>query len=372
MPPLSLLIKPASGNCNMRCKYCFYIDEMNKRDLPSYGMMSEETLYQVISKSLAYAQGQCTIAFQGGEPTLAGVAFYEKVVQFVETCNVNACTVHYAIQTNGYCLEPEWFPFLKKHKFLVGVSLDGPEEIHDQYRVDAKGNGTFHRVMETIQQLKEYEIDFNILTVVHAETVSKVNQLYNFFKRNQLPYQQYIECLDPIGEVPGQQPYSLTPELYGTFLIALFKKWYKDMAAGTYVYNRYFENLLGILVRKQPESCAMSGRCGDYLTVEADGSVYPCDFYVLDEWKMGNFCSDTILEMTQRRGELQFVEASIPVPASCKACKWYPLCRNGCRRNCEPSTTEQRAVNYFCSAYKQFFDYAYPYLEDLLKRYNMQ
>ncbi len=356
----------------MRCKYCFYIDEMNKRELPSYGMMNEETLHQVISKSLAYAQGQCTIAFQGGEPTLAGLEFYQNVVQLVEACNVNQCAVNYAIQTNGYCLESAWFPFLKKHHFLVGISLDGPEEIHDQYRIDAKGNGTFHRVMDTIQQLKDYEIDFNILTVVHAETVPKVNQLYNFFKRNQLPYQQYIECLDPIGEVPGQQPYSLTPELYGIFLIALFKKWYKDMAAGIYVYNRYFENLLGILVRKQPESCAMSGRCGDYLTVEADGSVYPCDFYVLDEWKMGNFCSDTILEMAQRREALQFIESSIPVPESCRACRWYPLCRNGCRRNCEPSTPQKREINYFCGAYKQFFEYAHPYLEELIKQYNMK
>ena len=371
MPPLSLLIKPASGNCNMRCSYCFYIDEMKKRELPSYGMMSEETLCHVIRKSLAYAQEHCTIAFQGGEPTLIGLEFYQKVVQLVATWNVNACIIHYAIQTNGYCLEPAWFAFFKQYNFLVGVSLDGPEELHNQYRVDAKGNGTFHQVMETIAQLKEQQIAFNILTVVHAETVPKVNQLYNFFKRNQLPYQQYIECLDPIGEVPGQQAYSLTPELYGDFLIALFKKWYKDMAVGNYVYNRYFENLLGILTRKHPESCAMAGRCGDYLTIEADGSVYPCDFYVLDEWKMGNFQTNTIPEMITKRKDLQFVEVSFPVPDACQVCRWYPLCRNGCRRNCEPCTTTERGVNYFCTGYQRFFTYAYPYMEDLIRRYNM-
>ncbi|MFI3207941.1 MAG: anaerobic sulfatase maturase [Eubacteriales bacterium] len=369
MQVLSLLIKPASGNCNMRCKYCFYVDEMNNRSVQNLGIMTEETLYNVLKTAFDSVEKNLSIAFQGGEPTLAGFPYFQKVVELVKELNTNQIEINYAIQTNGYILDDTWAMFFKEHKFLVGISLDGNKEVHDKYRIDARGEGTFDRVMASIDLLKKYEVDFNILTVVHADTTKSVNQMYNFFKRNDFGYQQYIECLDPIGEVPGGQEYSLTPEKYGEFLIALFKKFYRDLSEGKYVYIRYFENLVGILLRHQPESCAMQGRCGEYLTIEADGSAYPCDFYVLDEWKLGNFNTDTIEQMEQKRKELEFVEHSMPVPDECKECKWYPLCRNACRRNCEPTSTSHRGVNYFCKSYKMFFEYAYPYFEDLYRMY---
>lgn len=367
MRALSLLIKPASGNCNMRCKYCFYVDEMENRSVSNHGIMTLDTLHNLIAGAMDSAEEYLTIAFQGGEPTLAGLEFFEKVVEYVEELNVKNVKVNYAIQVNGYKLGPEWAAYFKKNNYLVGISLDGRQELHDKYRIDARGEGTYDKVMQSIELLKEYEVDFNILTVVHGDTTQDVNRMYNFFKRNELLYQQYIECLDPIGEEPGQQEYSLTPEKYGDFLIALFKKYYRDMQEGKFMYNRYFENLIGIIVGYPPESCAMGGRCGDYLTVEADGSAYPCDFYVLDEWKLGNFNTDSVEEMNAKRRELQFVEVSMNIPAECKACRWYPLCRNGCRRNCEPATADSREVNYFCESYKRFFEYAYPYLEDISK-----
>lgn len=368
MKALSLLIKPASGNCNMRCKYCFYVDEMNHRSVSNLGIMNLDTLYNILDKSINSVDEMLNIAFQGGEPTLAGLSFFEKVVEYVDLLNVKAVQVNYSLQSNGYALDKEWIAFFKKHNFLIGISLDGGQEVHDKYRIDAKGEGTYNRVMASIELLQEYEVDFNILTVVHAETVKKVNQVYNFFRRNNLGFQQYIECLDPLEEEAGIQEYSLTPEGYGEFLIALFKKYYRDMSEGRYVYNRYFENLIGIMLGQHPESCAMGGHCGDYLTIEADGSVYPCDFYVLDEWKLGNFNVDTIEEITNRRTELQFVEMSMIVPDECSACKWYPLCRNACRRSCEPTTMNTREVNYFCESYKRFFEYAYPQLEELYRR----
>lgn len=369
MSAVSLLIKPASGNCDMRCKYCFYTDEMEKRSISNYGVMSEVTLRNVLRKSLQYAKESCSIAFQGGEPTLIGISYYEKCMELVDVLNVNKCKVNFSIQTNGYVLNEEWVRFFKKHNFLVGISLDGNREVHNKYRVDRNGEGTFDQVMESIELLKQHEVEFNILTVVHAETVKYVNQIYNFFKRNEFTYQQYIECLDPIGEVSGQREYSLTPEAYGEFLIALFKKYYKNMSQGDYVYIRYFENLIGIMMGHFPESCAMAGRCGDYITVEADGSAYPCDFYVLDEWKMGNFNENTIAEMSRRKKELGFVEFSTHIPEACRTCKWFSLCRNGCRRNCEQAESDKREVHYFCQSYKMFFEYAYPYLEDLYRKY---
>ncbi len=371
MPPISLLIKPASGSCNMRCKYCFYVDEMNNRSVKTLGIMTEDTLRMVMKRSLEYAEGSCSIAFQGGEPTLAGFDYFEKVIEVVNEYNTKQCKVNYAIQTNGYNLDEKWAKFFKDNNFLVGVSLDGNQEMHDRYRIDAHGEGTYDKIMANIELLKKYEVDFNILTVVHAGTVTNVNKMYNFFKRNDFAYQQYIECLDPIGEEPGQQEYSLTPEKYGQFLIALFKKYYKDMSTGNYVYIRYFENLMGMLIGEAPENCAMAGRCGEYLTIEADGSAYPCDFYVLDEWKLGNFHVDDIKAMAKKRNELKFVACSVSVPDECKACRWYPLCRNGCRRNCEPASVSHRPVNYFCPSYKMFFEYAYPYMEELLKLYGM-
>lgn len=370
MPPLSLLIKPASGNCDMRCKYCFYTDEMENRSVANLGIMSETTLRNVLQKSFKCAECSCSIAFQGGEPTLAGLPYFRTCIDLVQELNTNNCKINYAIQTNGYQLNREWCAFFKAHNFLVGISLDGYQEVHDKYRIDAKGNGTFGRVMSSIDLLKEYEIEFNILTVVHVETVKNANKIYNFFKRNNLGYQQYIECLDPIGEIPGTQEYSLTPEGYGDFLISLFKKYYRDMSTGNYVYIRYFENLMGIMMRKQPENCAMGGRCGEYITIEADGSAYPCDFYVLDEWKLGNFNENTIKEMASRRQELEFVEFSKHIPYECSECRWFPLCRNGCRRNCEQKGIDHRTVNYFCPSYKMFFEYAYPYMEELYQKYH--
>lgn len=367
MQGLSLLIKPASGNCNMRCKYCFYVDEMSNRTISNHGIMDLETLYNMLKATLESVDEFLNIAFQGGEPTLAGLDFFEKVIVYVDELNVKHVKVSYAIQTNGYILGDEWVAYFKKNNYLVGISLDGRKELHDKYRIDARGEGTFDRVMQSIELLKKYEVDFNVLTVVHGDTTQEVNQMYNFFKRNQLSYQQYIECLDPIGEEPGGQEYSLTPEKYGDFLVALFKKYYRDISEEKFIYNRYFENLVGMLVGYPPESCAMGGRCGEYLTVEADGSAYPCDFYVLDEWKLGNFNTDTVADMAVKRGELQFVSMSMNVPEECKVCRWYPLCRNGCRRHCEPTTMDTREVNYFCESYKKFFEYAYPYLEELSK-----
>lgn len=369
MPPISVLIKPASGSCNMRCSYCFYADEMENRSVQNMGIMNQYTLYAMLQRIFAYAEESCNIAFQGGEPTLAGLVYFEQAVRYAETLNVNNCAIHYALQTNGYSLGEEWIQFFKKHNFLIGISLDGIQEVHDQYRVDAKGEGTYERVMQTIQLLQQYEVEFNILTVVNGATVQRVNQNYNFYKRNDFLYQQYIECLDPMGKPPGQEAYSLTPEQYGAYLIALFKKYYKDMSSGTYVYVRYFENILGILSGHMPESCAMAGRCGTYLCIEADGSVYPCDFYVLDEWKLGNVAEHSIEQINQKRDELRFVEYSHVVPDQCEKCKWYPLCRNGCRRNCEPTSLNERQVNYYCESYRQFFEYAYPYLEQLIQYY---
>ena len=303
---LHLLIKPASGNCNMRCAYCFYADEAANRETPSFGVMDRETARILIEKSMDYAKKQCIFTFQGGEPTLAGLDYFKYFTETVRKSNKRNIPVSYNIQTNGYHLQEDWFPFLKENKFLAGVSLDGDAACHDYLRRDAKGKGTYKQVMKTIALFKKYGIDFNVLTVVTGYSAGHARQLYNFFKKQGLYYQQYIECLDPIREAQGTSPYSLTPEKYGRFLKNLFDCWYQDMtgpsAKGTkshVIYNRYFENLAAILTGREPELCSMRGICGLQWVVEADGSLYPCDFYVLDQWRLGNIKDDSFEQIDQ-------------------------------------------------------------------------
>ena len=370
MPALSLLIKPASGNCNMRCRYCFYADELDNREIRSYGKMSVDTMHTIVDKAMEYGDYECTIAFQGGEPTLAGLDFYRDLVAYVTAHeNPKKLKIHYALQTNGYLINEEWAAFLGENHFLVGVSLDGLKEIHDRYRLDTAGKGTYQRVISAIRLLEKHQVEYNILTVVTAATARNGQKIYNYFKKNHFGYQQYIECLDPIGEEPGQHEYSLTPEKYGEFLKSMFDAWYLDMRSGTYVYNRYFENLMMIMAGQQPESCNMRGVCGKQWVFEADGSVYPCDFYALDQWCLGNINKNSFEEMDQKRDELGFIQWSMRQQEDCQKCRWFGLCRNGCRRNREPVTAENTNRNYFCKSYQMFFEYAYPRLEEIYQLY---
>ena len=370
MPALSLLIKPASGNCNMRCRYCFYADELDNREIRSYGKMSVDTMHTIVDKAMEYGDYECTIAFQGGEPTLAGLDFYRDLVAYVTAHeNPKKLKIHYALQTNGYLINEEWAAFLGENHFLVGVSLDGLKEIHDRYRLDAAGKGTYQRVISAIRLLEKHQVEYNILTVVTAATARNGQKIYNYFKKNHFGYQQDIECLDPIGEEPGQHEYSLTPEKYGEFLKSMFDAWYLDMRSGTYVYNRYFENLMMIMAGQQPESCNMRGVCGKQWVFEADGSVYPCDFYALDQWRLGNIQENSFEEMDEKRDGLGFIQWSMRQQEGCQKCRWFGLCRNGCRRNREPVTAEHTNRNYFCKSYQMFFEYAYPRLEEIYQLY---
>lgn len=202
MPALNIMIKPASGLCNLRCRYCFYRDVARNRDVDSYGIMTPETLEAVIREIFAYANTECTIAWQGGEPTLAGLDFFRHYIALEEKYNVRKIPVHRVIQTNGYVLDEEWAVFLAEHKFLTGLSLDGVRNSHDRNRVTPEGEGSFSKVFAAAKLLERHGVDFNILTVVNPETVSRIRQIYAFYGRQGFSYQQYIACLDPLGKFP--------------------------------------------------------------------------------------------------------------------------------------------------------------------------
>lgn len=365
MNNLSVMIKPVSGNCNLRCEYCFYYDEMSKRSGGSYGYMSEDTLKAVLSQVLAKAERNCSIMFQGGEPTLRGIGFFERALELEKKYNVHQVKIHNAIQTNGYCLNQKWADFFARNQFLVGVSLDGGPRVHDCYRRTAAGEGSFSKVMKSISLLREAGAEFNILCVVNDRTAPQIRRTYEFYKKNGLRYLQFIQCLDPLGEEPGIRKYALRPEVYGKFLIELFELWKRDLEEGVQPYIRQFENYIGILLGQGPEACDMAGHCNKQYVVEADGSVYCCDFYVLDEYRLGNFHTDTIEDMDRVREEKHFIENSLVRAAECRSCRYEALCRGGCRRTRQ---TDQGHRQYFCQSYRMFFDRCLPELVEIAQR----
>lgn len=365
MQSVSVLLKPVSGTCNMKCDYCFYCDEAKKRARESYGMMSEQTLKNVIRKTMLRAEREAVYAFQGGEPTLRGISFFERVVELEKQYNRNGIAVHNVLQTNGYLIDEAWCEFLKKNHFLVGLSVDGIKETHDSFRHTTEGEATFERVCHAADLLKRYGVDYNILTVVNKRTASEIAEIYRFYKEKGWQYQQYIVCLEPFGEKRGEMEYALTPEAYGKFLIQLFQLWYEDAKRGEAPFIRQFENYINLLNGYQPEACEQRGICGMQTVVEADGSVYPCDFYVFDEYLLGNFNENRLDEIYAAPDLSNFIERSAKIADECGECSYYKLCRGGCQRNREFDVRRGTYRNYFCAAYKMFFGACLEQMETL-------
>lgn len=360
MRELQLLIKPVSSACDLDCTYCFYKDEAANRAVGDHGKMSRETMRAVVDKALAASQ-TCVFGFQGGEPTLAGLSFFEDFTAYVEERKRPDQEAVYTIQTNGNRLDERWFEFLKEKNFLVGLSLDGVRKTHDENRKDRAGEGTFSRVFACAERMRELGIPFHVLCVLNAQTAPRIGAIYRFFMRKGFDHQQYIPCLDPLGTVRGEASFSLTPALYGEALGTLFDLWCQDRMAGRPVYIRQFENYVAMLRGGQPEACSMYGRCSMQNVVESDGTVYPCDFYALDAWQMGNLKDpDTDFVKLQKIAAEEaeskrhpFFEEADRRDDRCRTCRWYPLCRGGCRRDCFPE--EGKTRNYYCETYQEFF-----------------
>ena len=262
-----------------------------------------------------------------------------------------------SIQTNGYKLSEQWAEFFSRENFLVGLSLDGIKSTHDAYRVTRKGEESFAEIMRTTELFNRFGVEYNILTVVNKKTGLRAAKIYDFYKKNNFRYLQFIACLDPIGEEPGRQPYSLTPEIYGHFLMELFDRWYNDVKRGEQPYIRQFENVVGVLSGCEPESCEQRGICSVQNVIEADGSVYPCDFYALDEYCLGNVRTEDFFYLQSNPITERFVSDSAESMESCRNCHYYGICRGGCRRN-RIALADREWKNYFCRAYRMFYEYS--------------
>lgn len=359
MPAASILIKPASSNCNMDCKYCFYKVLSSNREEYDKGFMSIDTLETLVKEGIRYADGLLTFAFQGGEPTLTGIDFYKKLIELQKKYNDKNLIIENTIQTNGLLIDKEWAQFLGENHFLVGLSLDGPRKINDNYRVDYNKNGTFERIMSAINYLREYNVDFNILTVVTEELAGKAGYLYKFYKRNKFEYVQFIPCMDEVNrgkECERQKTDApVTALSYGKFLCEIFDLWYDDFMNGDAPDIRMFSNLAQMAAGYPAEECGMNGCCSCYFVVEGDGSIYPCDFFCTDEWKLGEV-GQPFSELIQSDKAISFTENSMTDNEKCKECRHFSLCHGGCRRWREDGTGHE-GINRLCEGYQLFFDH---------------
>ena len=354
MKNLNLLIKPASSSCNLRCRYCFYYDVADNREVKNYGIMNNDTLENMVKKVFDDVEYSANFAFQGGEPTMAGIEFFEKFHKLVEKYNTKKIIVNFSLQTNGTLLNKKWLELFKKHNYLIGLSLDGNKEMHDTFRIDAKGEGTFSRVLKAAKMMRKAEVEFNILCVVNKLIAQNGKLVYNFFRNNGFRYYQFIPCLDSLS-CSEEKDYTLTAEDYGKFLDETFNLWYEDIMSDKRISVRHFDNYTKIILGEEPEACDMVGHCNMNAVLESDGSMYPCDFYVLDEFKVGNINESTFEELFKSEAEMRFLRTSLVVDEKCKVCRYFKICRGGCRRHKE-LTAEGNYENRFCESYKYFFE----------------
>ena len=321
MPPITVMVKPVSGACNMRCRYCFYADEIKRRSAAVYPRMTAELLDVMVRRVVRSADSSVHFLFQGGEPTLAGLPFFEQLVKLERKYNTRRLKITNAVQTNGYSLSDEMIAFFAKEQFLVGVSLDGTNETHDMLRPDAGGLPTSAAVRNTLERLRAAGVSVNVLCVVNGEVAKQPEAVFSSLAPYQ--YLQFIPCLDGLdGE---KRDYSLESDAYLRFLKATFDCYHRAYTQEHPVSVRNFDNWVAMLMGMPPENCAMVGRCGPSLVIESDGSVYPCDFYALDQLKLGNISEDSLKRMLTGDREKAFLEASLPVPEACCACRWYSL-----------------------------------------------
>lgn len=339
------MIKPASSACNLRCEYCFYTSLANSRDEEFKGMMNEITAENIIKKALDFSNGDNVFfTFQGGEPLLRGLDFFEWFITKEKQLNVNNSKITNCIQTNGTLIDEKWCTFFKNNNILVGVSLDGDRELN-LYRKYPNGKESFDDVVNAIDLLKKHNVTFNVLSVLTSNLAKNVRKSYRFFKQNDLHYLQYIPCLNPFDDV---SEYSMSSKEYEEYLKSCYKIYYNDNMRGNLMSIRQFDNYALLASGKPAEQCGMNGPCSTQFVVEGDGSVYPCDFYCTDKCLLGNINEQSFDELYNSKNAVDFIKESFVISETCKKCEYFSLCRaGGCKRN--------RLSNDYCSAYKEFF-----------------
>lgn len=357
-PLTHLLVKPAGPDCNMACTYCFYLEKAGLYPEDTMHRMRDETLREMIRQAMVQSRGRMGFGWQGGEPTLMGLDFFRKAVEYQKRYG-RGHTVGNSLQTNGLLIDSAWADFLSRNRFLVGVSLDGPEHIHDHYRRLKGGGKTWSVVVENTKRMLAKGVAVNALTVITAYSAGYPEEIYHFHKDLGIEYMQFIPCMERDRNDPSKAaPFSVTPDLWGSFLCTLFDLWQADFKNGRPATSvRYFDSLFHTYVGMAPPECTLLEECGIYEVVEHNGDVYACDFYVEPAWKLGNVHEDKLVELLNSDRQKAFGLQKKQVNPICLNCPWLVQCRSGCpRERCQDPLN--RGLSAFCSAYKMFFNHA--------------
>lgn len=361
VPAFHVMMKPRGAICNLDCKYCYFLA---KEDLyPGSGFrMSDDLLEEYVRQYIEAQQvPEVTFAWQGGEPTLMGLEFFEKAVGFQKKHQKPGTRLFNSLQTNGTLLDADWCRFFHENDFLIGLSLDGPRALHDAYRVDKGGKPTFDAVMGAAEMMQTHEVEFNILTTVHAANAEHPLEVYRFMrdvvKTRFLQFIPIVERDNETGYQEGDEvtDRSVTGKQYGRFLIRIFDEWVRRDVGKMYV--QIFDVSLAAWSGQSPGLCIFMETCGDALALEHNGDLYACDHYVEPDYKLGNITEIPMMEMVLSEQQRAFGQAKLDtLPQYCLSCDVRFICNGGCPKNRIIKTPDgEPGLNYLCEGYKAFF-----------------
>lgn len=372
------MAKPIGSTCNLNCRYCYYLEKKKLYNNFHDFRMKKETLESFIRQYIA-AQDvpQVTFVWQGGEPSLLGLDFYKEVIEFQQKYAGNK-KIDNCFQTNGTLLDDEWCTFFKKNKFLVGLSVDGPEFIHNSNRVSPNGKPSFKQVMKSLELLNKHNVEFNTLSVVDRNNSNYPLEIYNFLKEAGSHYLQFIPIIERKLSDPGASGLSLVPpedtnavvtdwtvrpEKYGDFIIKIFDEWVRNDVGKYFIqlFDVTLANSLGV-----PSGlCIFSDKCGDAPVVEFNGDVYSCDHYVYPQYFLGNIMTKSLHSIMRSAEQLNFGEKKLKeLPDYCIICQYRFACHGGCPKHRFCNTPDGKpGLNYLCMAYKKIFNYVHPYMQ---------
>lgn len=380
-----VMTKPIGPICNLDCRYCFYLEKETFYPGKHKWQMSDELLESYIRQYIgAQEVPEVTFAWQGGEPTLLGVDFFRRVVE-LEKRYAGGKKISNAFQTNGTLLNAEWGEFLHENDFLVGLSIDGPAELHDIYRVDKQGRPSFDSVMKGLDVLKKHKVEFNTLTVVNRKNAKEPLKVYRFLKEIGSNFHQYIPLVEraappqesiqlslappPSKERRQHSPvteWSVLPEDYGSFLCTIFDEWVRHDVGEVFIQG--FENAASIWAGYGASLCHFTPTCGRAMAIEHNGDLYSCDHYVYPEYKLGSLKDSSLIELTESPFQKQFgLDKRDTLPKFCRQCDVRFACHGECPKHRFVKTPDgEPGLNYLCPAYKKFFKHIDPAMKQLV------
>ena len=347
--PFHVMVKPIGPICNLACDYCFYLDKKRLYPQEENFWMDEELLEDFIRQYIKRQPGPVvSFAWQGGEPTLRGIDFFKKAVELQKKYVPEGWQVENAFQTNGILLNDEWCDFFRKNDFLVGISIDGPAELHDVYRSDKEGHPTHEHVLKGLHLLQEHGVEYNVLCAVNNLNAMHPFEVYHFFKDEGVRYIQFIPIVERIGGA-RVSPRTVRAEDYGCFLIAVFNEWVRNDIGRTFI--QIFEECIGIWMGLSPALCTLGETCGRAMIMEHNGDLYSCDHFVSPEYKLGNIREEALVDMVESPKQKKFgQDKRDALPRYCRECDVRFICNGGCPKDRFLQTPDgEGGLNYLCT-----------------------